>query len=88
MFSFSKSDRAFGVSLLLSFIRRVPSKLSHTFFSICITSKLCFSCREDQYSRSKNMLLLDQFNSKSDRVILLPPKSGCLPGRRLIKRPS
>ncbi|PON87452.1 hypothetical protein TorRG33x02_168050, partial [Trema orientale] len=34
---------------------KVPIILSHTFFSICITSKLCLTSKYFQYSNSKNI---------------------------------
>ena len=36
-------------------LRSVPMKLSHTFFSTCITSIQCLTIRSDQSGRSKKM---------------------------------
>src|SRR6185436_14441953 len=53
-----RSSRAFSVSLALPAISsKVPSKASHIFFSICITSRLWHISNEDQYGRKKNTLL-------------------------------
>src|SRR3954462_10120664 len=49
-----RSFLAFGPSLVLSgMLRRVPSRLSVTFFVMCITSRLWGMWRTFQYGRSQ-----------------------------------
>lgn len=70
---FHKSCLAFVVSFdFPSMPIIVSSILSYTFFSTCITSRLCLSCNEDQYSSSKNMLFFAQFSSSSFRFRFFP----------------
>ena len=48
----TKSWRHFKPSFVLPLmLRSVPIKLSHTFFSTCITSMQCLTSRSDQYGR-------------------------------------
>ena len=53
------SARSWGVfkpSFVLPWmLRSVPMTLSQTFFSTCITSMQCLTCRSDQYGRSKKI---------------------------------
>ena len=53
--------------------------LSHTFFSICITSRLWRNNRVDQYGNSKRTLLLLQFNSLAPRLRFIEEFFGALP---------
>ena len=55
----------------------VPTTLSHMFFSMCITSKICLNFNSDQYPSSKNMLFLVQFNSHESRFLFLSTLLGC-----------
>ena len=64
MFKSSKSSLALTVYLVFPLIFiKVPTKLSHIFLSIWITSKICLIVNLDQYSNSKQMFLFVQFKS-------------------------
>ena len=53
IFKACKSRLALSVYFDFPYIpTTMPNNLSHTFFSICITSRLCFSDNVDQYSIS------------------------------------
>ena len=55
IFMSAKSFQALSVSLDLSIPKIVLGKLSHIFFSTCMTLRLCLNSSEVQYSSSKNM---------------------------------
>ena len=58
-----------SVSLVLpSMHNRIPTTLSHIFFSICMTSVLCLNFNFGQYSNSKNMFFFVQFSPTSIRL--------------------
>ena len=62
-----KSRRAFKWSLFFaSKSSNVPITLSHTFFSICITSRLWRNKLSFQYGNSKNMLLFLQLYGNAE----------------------
>ena len=59
---FSKSIQAFIVSFVFpSMSSIVPTSVSNTFFSTCITSRLCLNFNFDQYRSSNNLILCVQF---------------------------
>ena len=58
----SKSRRALIVSFVLPSISRIVlTNVSNTFFSTCITSRLCLNFSLNQYGGSKNINLCVQF---------------------------
>src|ERR1041385_6038459 len=76
----SKSALAFGPSLVFSgMLSKVASRLSHTFFVICMTSRLFGTPRIFQYGKSqKTDLVFHTFNSGSSafRLELIFPGGG------------
>lgn len=64
---------------LPSISNSVPIMLSHIFFSICITARLCRNKSFDQYGKSKRILLLHQFNFLAPRLHFLAELLGALP---------
>src|SRR3954468_3166047 len=76
----SKSALAFGPSFDFSgMLSRVANRLSHTFFVICMTSRLFGTPRMLQYGKSqKTDLVFHTFNSGSGafRLELIFPDSG------------
>ena len=55
-------------------LRRVPIKLSQTFFSTCMTSIQCLTSRSDQYGRSKNTNLFFHMFASDDGFFCVFPK--------------
>src|ERR1041385_6762394 len=76
----SKSALAFGPSLFFSgMLSRVANRLSHTFFVICMTSRLFGTPRMFQYGKSqKPDLVFHTFSSGSGafRLELIFPGGG------------
>src|SRR4051812_14490448 len=76
----SKSALAFGPSLVFSgMLSRVASRLSHTFFVICLTSRLFGTPSMFQYGKSqKTDLVFQTFSSGSSafRLELIFPGGG------------
>src|SRR3954467_15846912 len=76
----SKSALAFGPSLVFSgMLSRVASRLSHTLFVICMTSRLFGTPRMFQYGKSqKTDLVLHTFSTGSGafRLELIFPGGG------------
>ena len=73
---------------LLFFLQysKVPTTLSHRFFSTCITSILCLNFNFDQYSNSKKILFFVEFNYSGTRFRFLSTLFGCLPGFRCLRQ--
>src|SRR4051812_43840399 len=67
-----KSALAFGPSLVFSgMLSRVANRVSHTFFMICMTSRLFGTPRMFQYGKSqKTDLVFHTFNSGSGAFLL------------------
>ena len=78
-----KSILDFKVSFVLpSMLRSVPIMLSHIFFSMCITSRLCHRSKSFQYSKSHKVDLRvnNNLSSALPRFLFPLPLSGWFPG--------
>ena len=78
-----KSILDFKVSFVLpSILRSVPIMLSHIFFSMCITSRLCRRSKSFQYSKSHKVDLRvnNNLSSTLPRFLFPLPLPGWFPG--------
>ena len=74
IFKSARSSLALTVSFDFPFMSRmVPRRLSHTFFSICMTPRLCLSFRVGQYGKSHKQFLLPQIGTRLPERFLFCP---------------
>ena len=76
------------IFFLPTIFNKVPLTPSHTFFSTCITSILCFNFNFNQYSNLNKVHFFVQFNSSSTCFCFLSTLFACLLGLSCLRQPN